>query len=453
MSGTNRDQVWLKLLPERFRTKIQGRFNLQKIITSAGWLFADKISRMGVGLIVGAWVARYLGPAQFGVLNYALAFVFLISPLASLGLDRIVIRNILRDPSRKEETLGTSFLLKLISGISTLFLSIIIIVIVRPEDRLVQVLVAITALSMVVQAFDVIDFWFQSKTQAQNVVYARNAAFLTISLLKILLIVSSAPLVWFAWAFFAEIAIAAIGLMFYYRRDGQTLKAWRANCEQARSLLSDSWPLILSGLSIMIYMRIDQIMLGELSGNRAVGIYSAVTKISEVWYFVPTVIVSSLFPTLIRIRTQDEQMYYRRLQKLFSLMTILAIGISIPVTFLSTKIMAMLFGDNFADGGGILAVHIWASLFVFLSVVQGQWDVSEDLTRLRFWRTSAGALINIVLNFILIPRYEAMGAAVATVISYACSAYLLNTFHWKTRPIFIQQTRSLFFVDIFWSIR
>jgi PST family polysaccharide transporter len=451
MNGIGTGHSWYRFLPRFVREKIENRHNLQKILDNVGWLFADKIIRMGVGLFVGAWIARYLGPTQFGTYNYAIAFVALFAPFATIGLDKIVVRNILRDPSMIEATLGTAFVLKLLAGFFTLCLALGVIFLVRPTDTLTQWLVGITGLCLIFQAFDTIDFWFQSQVQSQYIVYARNGAFLIVALIKIAMIVWSAPLIAFAWAVLAEIILGAIGLVVFYRMNRRHLSDWRVNLKQVRTLMTDAWPLILSGLSIVIYMKIDQVMLGEMIGSRAVGIYSAVTKISEIWYFIPVAIISSVFPSIIKIKNLDQDVYYSRLQKLFSFMILLACGISIPMTFLSTKAVTMIYGSDFAQGGPILAVHIWASVFVFLGVAQGPWDLVENLTKLSLWRTSAGAIINIALNFILIPRYEAMGAAVATVISYACSGYLLNAFHERTRAIFIRQTKSLFFVHTLWS--
>jgi len=454
MNGIDMDQAWwIKLLPDFIRVRIEGRHTLQKVLGNTGWLFADKIVRMGVGLFVGAWIARYLGPAQFGALNYSIAFVALFAPLATLGLDRIVIRNILREPYNKASILGSAFVLKLASGLLTLCLTVAIIYRLRPDDTLTHWLVGIAALGLIFQSFDTIDLWFQSEVRSQYSVYARGVAFAIMSPIKIIMVLASAQLIAFAWASFTEILIGAVGLVFFYRMSRQRLSDWQYKYKQARLLLIDSWPLILSGLSIAIYMKIDQVMLGEMAGNGVVGIYSAVAKISEIWYFIPLTIVSSVFPSIITTRNVDEKLYYARLQKLFSFMVLLSLSLSIPMTFLSSKVVTLIYGEHFAQGGAILAVHIWASLFVFLGVAQGPWDLAENLTKIALLRTSAGAVINITLNLILIPKYQAMGAAVATVFSYACSAYLLNAFSRKTRVIFIQQTKSLFFFNTLWRTR
>lgn len=425
--------------------RIDARPILRNILDNTGWLFADRIVRMGVGLLVGAWVARYLGPAQFGAYNYALAFVALFAPLATFGLDGIVVRNILRDPSLKEATLGTAFILKLAGGAITLFLTIGAISLLRPGDSLTHWLVGITAAGMIFQAFDTIDFWYQSQVQSRYSVYARNTAFLIISLVKIVLIFTQAPLIAFAWAGLAEIALGAFGLLISYRMNRLYISSWHTSLKCARVLLQDSWPLIFAGLSVGIYMKINQVMLGEMIGSNAVGVYSAATRISEVWYFIPTAIVSSVFPSIIQMKIENEYLYYLRLQKLFNFMTLLSLSIAIPMTLLSTSVVTILFGNIYRDAGPVLAVHIWASLFVFLGVAQSPWDVSENLTKLSLFRTAAGALINIFLNLLLIPWFSVLGAAIATVVSQAFSAVILNSISKRTRVVFYKQLRSLLF--------
>ena len=357
-----------------------------------------------------------------------------------------MVRDIVRDPSCKDETLGTAFVLKLIGGALTLLLTIGAISLLRSHDSLTRWLVGITAAGMIFQAFDTIDFWFQSQVQSKYTVYAKNIAFLLITFVKISLLLMQAPLIAFAWAGLSETIVVSAGLLATYRAKGHYIRTWQSTFTRAKSLLKDSWPLIFAGLSIAIYMKIDQVMLGELIGNETVGIYAAATKISEIWYFIPTAIISSVFPSIIKARSIDKGLYYLRLQRLFSLMTAIAIAIAIPMTFLSKTVVLLLFGESFETAGTILAIHIWAALFVFWGVAQGPWDLAENLTRLSLMRTVIGAVINVVLNFILIPLYSAIGAAIATVISQAFSAYILNAFSVKTRPIFFCQTKSVFFV-------
>ena len=437
--------MWARLLPSFLRGELEGREDVQNILSNAGWLFADKVIRLGMGLVVGVWVARYLGPGQFGQLSYAVAYVALFSAFATLGLDGIAVRELVQHSENENTILGTVFFLKFSGAIVTFIVAFGTIPWVQQSDPLMPWLVAITAAGTLFQAFDAIDFWFQSRVLSKFSVLAKNSAFLIASLLKIGLIFGKAQLLFFAATGLLEIALGSFALFFAFRGQGRTVARWTPTLGMAKKLLTDSWPLILSGISIMVYMRIGQIMLGNITGNQAVGIYSAATRISELWYFIPTVIVSSVYPSIIQAKRIDEGLYYRRLQRLFSIMTLLSLSIAIPMTFLSGTIVSLLFGKEFLAAGPVLAIHIWAGIFVFLGVAQGPWDLTENLTKLSLFRSASGALVNILLNLILIPQYGPVGTAIAAVISYMFSAYLLNVVIRRTRRIFLCQTSSLLF--------
>jgi polysaccharide transporter, PST family len=413
------------------------------IIANTGWLFADRILRMGVGLFVGVWVARYLGVQQFGVFNYATAFVALFSTLSTLGLDAIVVRSIVREPEKRLQILGTTFWLKLIGGIAALVLAVSCIIVLRHDDQLTISLVAILASVGIFQAFDTIDLWFQSQVQSKYTVIAKNTAFVIITLVKVTLISIHAPLIAFAWTALGEVGLGAIGLIISYRVRGYSPWLWPWSSPLAKTLLKESWPLILSGVTIMIYMRIDQIMLGQMVGDKAVGLYSAATRISEVWYFIPTAIVSSVAPAIYAAKEVSEARYYQRIKQLLRILVLISLLISVPMSLMSGKLITILFGNGYAEAGKILAIHIWASLFVFMGVATSPWFIAEGLTEFSFHRTLIGAVVNVVLNFILIPSYGGIGAAIATVIAYAIAAFLANGLNSKTHRIFIIQLKSL----------
>jgi PST family polysaccharide transporter len=416
---------------------------LRKIISNIGWLFADRVLRMGVGLIVTAWIARYLGPQQFGLFNYAVAFVSLFGVLATLGLDQIVVRDLVRDPSCKDETLGTAFVLKLSGGILTILVTTGTILLLRPDDQLTHWLVGITVAGTIFDAFNTIDFWFQLQVKSKYTVIAKNTAFILVTLIRIALLQMQAPLIAFAWALLAENALGAVGLAIAYKVKGQSLLAWRPSLLRAKTLLKESWPLILSGLAIMVYLRIDQIMLGQLADDKAVGIYSAATKISELWYYIPIAIVTSVTPSIVEAKKVSEELYYNKLQKLFNLMAILAYMIAIPMTFLSKYIVVIIFGQNYVASGGVLAIHIWAALFVFFGWSKGIWIVAEGLTMFSLIATTSGAVMNILLNFWLLPIYRETGAAIATVISYAFVDYFMCLIYPPTRSIGWVMTKAM----------
>ena len=420
----------------------KSRPRLRAIIANTSWLFADRFLRMGVSLIVGVWVARYLGVQQYGLFNYAVAFVGLFGIFANLGLDNVVIRDVVRGVN-KEQILGTTFWLKLTGGSVSLLLAVGSIYFLRQDEKLTIWLVAILATIGVFQAFDTIDLWFQSQVQSKYSVVAKNTAFVIVALIKVALIKMQAPLIAFAWTTLAEVALGAMGLAIAYRVSGYSLRLWRWSFPLAKTLLKDSWPLMFSGFAIMIYMKIDLIMLGQMVGNEAVGLYSAATRISEIWYFIPIAITSSVSPAIFAAKETSETLYYKRIKQLLRLTVLISVVIAVPLTFLSGTIITMLFGNGYAAAGQILAVHIWSSLFVFMGVAISPWYIAERLTHLHMYRTLIGAITNVLLNLFLIPAYSGLGAAISTVISYAFSDLLCNATHPKTQKIFWIQIKSL----------
>lgn len=438
---------WLKLIPAPLRVRIEHRPHLLKALTNTGWLFGDQILRMAVGLIVGVWIARYLGPEQFGLLNYAMAFVALFGAIASLGLSGIVVRDLVKDPACANTTLGTAFVLQLIGGFLAFGLAIAAIGFARPDDGLVKLMVAVLGFVMVFKSTEVVKYWFESQVQSKYTVWVENGAFMVFAAVKVGLILTNASLMSFVWAVFAEGLLVAAGLLGVYALRGGRLLAWRGHYQHAKTLFKDSWPLILSGLAIMVYMRIDQIMLGQMLGDEAVGIYSAAVRISEVWYFVPMAIVASVFPSIIEAKKLSESLYYARLQKLYDLMTLLALGVALSMTFMSDWLIVLFYGNDYFEAGTVLALHVWTGLFVFMGVASGRWYLSENLQKFAFTRTLSGAFINILANFLLIPEYGVQGAALGTLLSQMAAAYLFDFLHPKTRAVFWLKSKS--FVPFF----
>lgn len=416
---------------------------LLKIVTNTGWLFVDKVVRIGVGLVIGIWLARYLGVEGYGLYNYALAFATLLSPFASLGLDSVVIRYVVRDPDDRLQILGTSFVLKLLAGTLTLFTAIACIYLVSPNEKLTIELVAILSATGIFQSFDAIDLWFQSQTQSKYTVLAKSIVFVSTSILRVGLIAMKAPLVTFAWVALLDIALGSLGLIVIYQIRGYSVWLWRWSWPLAKMLVKESWPLLFSSFAILIYMKIDMVMLKTMSDERAVGIYSAATRISEAWYFIPMIGSSSMAPAIYAAKESSETLFYNLSFKLHRFMALLSIVISVSMTFLAKPSIALLFGDKYAAATDVLIVHIWASIFVFLGVASSTWLVAEDLAFFTLSRTIMGAIFNIVLNIILIPRYAGVGAAIATLISYAFANVFANLINKKTHQLFWIQLKSL----------
>jgi O-antigen/teichoic acid export membrane protein len=432
------------IVPAFLLRYIEGRTNLKKIIANTGWLFFDRVLRMGIGLLVGVWIARYLGPEQFGLWNYALAFTGLFGAFATLGLDGIVVRELLKRPESTDVLLGSAFGLRLMGGIFALVITLAAISLARPGESLTFWLVGLNAAGFIFQSINVVDFYFQAHVQSKYTVISANAAFLLITVVKIIFLLQQAPLIAFAWAGLAEVVIASFFLLRAYQHNQHSIRSWKFEGAAAQKLLADSWPLILSSIAIMVYMRIDQIMLGEMLGNKAVGIFSAAVRISEVWYFVPMAIASSVFPSIIRLKKEYSQQYNNKLQRYLDFMAALGIVVAIIMTMFSNNIVRLLYGSAYAESSNILSLHIWAGIFVAIGVTSSSWFIAENLQKYTFYRTLAGGITNIVLNIFLIPIFGTIGAAISTIISQAVASVFFNGFSSVTKPIFIMQLKALF---------
>jgi len=380
---------------------------------------------------------------MYGKYAYAVSFATLFASLATLGLDNIVIRELSRSADKHGEILGTAFVMRLGSSVMTFGLIAMSIFLFR-DDPTTRVLVLVVAVSVLADPTQVVDLWFQSRIESKYVAWMRVGVSLASILAKVALIVLQMPLIAFAWLYAVQAVAMGLGfiLVFALRRPPDLLL--RRSVSRAAELLRDSWPLIVSGLSVTIYMRIDRVMLGQMLGDQDVGTYSTAATISEVWNIFPVIVATSLFPIVVRSKESgNERLYAQRMQALFDVMTLGAYAVVIPMTLLAPWLIDLLFSSDFAGSAAILQVHIWSLLFVALGVSRSRFIVAENLIRFSMWATLAGGAINVLLNWILIPRAGGVGAAWATLISYGMAAYVSGLFVRSMRPTTAQMTRAL----------
>ena len=428
------------------KTKIDdlsSRQGFMRYFKNTSWLMGERILRMAVGLFVGIWVARYLGPEEFGLFSYAQSFVGLFMAIATLGLDGILVRELVKDQSKRDALLGTAFILKLIGAFIVLLLLFFTVNIIS-TDAQTKLLIIVIASATIFQSMNVVDFYFQSNVLSRYVAFANAFTLLISSAVKVWLIVNDAPLMAFAWVVLFDSVILSLGYIYFYLKIGNRIKQWSFDKALAQRLLKDSWPLILSGIVISIYMKIDQIMIKEMLNAEAVGQYAAAVKISEAWYFIPMVVTSSLFPAIIKAKKQSEELYYERLQKLYDLMVWVAIGIALPMTFLSDCVVSLLYGEQYSQAGSVLMIHIWTGVFVFFGVVRGKWMLNENLQTYSLVFMWVSVTINIVLNYLLIPVVGVVGAAIATLLTQATGTVIVPLFFKKLRLSFFMMAKTMF---------
>ena len=414
----------------------------REAVANLGWLIADRAMRLVFTVLVGFWVARYLGPSQFGALNYALVVVGFGLVLAEGGVDAVVRRELIRTPERTPSLLAAVWRLRLSLG-AACYLLVAAWAAWGRESSAEAGLLAIVGLLLFQPALAVADLWLQANLRARTSVLAQLSALAVGAATRIALIVGHAPLWVFGAAAVGEAWLAAVVLTLWARRAGVRLAGDQETGELVRKLARESWPLLLSGVAISVYMRIDIVMLRQMVGESAAGIYAAAVRISELGYFVPMALASSVLPALLQARARGEAAYGERFQRYLDLSAALAYGFAVPLAVAAPWLVRLAYGAAFAPAAAVLVVHIWAAIFVFLGVARGQWLVNERLQRFYLAATVAGAGVNIVLNLLFIPRWGGVGSAWATVISQALAAWASSYFHPAVRATAARQTRAL----------
>ena len=433
---------------ENINTKINFRSDsFKKYFKNTSWLLIEKVIRVILGAFVIISITNYLGPSNFGLYSYALSFAGIFTVISTLGIDTILTRELVKNPEKKNTLLGTGLGLKSLGALISLLL-LLVAVIFTSHDRFTNLLIFIIAAAPIFQALNVVDLFFQSKVQSKYSVIVQSSSFIIASIIKLVLILLSASLLYFAIFTTAEYVFLAAGyLIMYKNKDGEIAK-WNFKKDTARIMLHDSWPLILSGVVITIYMKIDQVMIKQMLGDAEVGYYAAAVRLCEAWYFLPTIVTTSLFPAIINAKQTNETLYQSRLQKLYDLLAWAAIAIALPTTFLSKYVIAILYKPEFYPAASVLTIYIWAGVATFLGVASSQYLITENFTKIAFIRTFIGMIVNVILNFILIPIYGINGSAFATLISYSAATFSIY-FSRNSRQQTIMMFKSLLFINFF----
>jgi O-antigen/teichoic acid export membrane protein len=384
-----------------------------KYLTNTSWLFVERLYRTILNLTVGILVIRYLGPSQLGVLSYSQSITGIISVLAILGLDSIVIRELVARPFERGKLLGTAFFLKLFGGLLAVFVTYCYGICV---GKVAANIMLILSVGFLFKCSDVIDFHFQSQVRVKFVAFANIFAITLSAAIKIALITFNCSLEYFAVVFALESVLVGIGLVviYYFREEG--FKDWRFCWDTAKLYFSMCWPLLLSSISVILYMKVDQIMLMEMMDSESVGQYASAMKISESLYFIPVAISNSLFPAIVKYRETDLNLYRARLQQLFSLMFWFAVALALLFNVFGHFVIFELYGEKFAQAENVLKIHVWTGVFVFLATATSKWMLVEGLTKWQLVFTLVSILLNVILNYFLIKSYGAFGAAVATLV-------------------------------------
>lgn len=417
----------------------------KKIIFNISWLFFDKILKMLFGVFVISMISRYLGPTQYGLLNYITALISLFIAFSALGLNGIVVRDLLIKEKEAPIILGTAFGLKLIGGIISFFFFLLLVYTLRPDDNVTISLSLVLGFMLIFKSADVIKFWYESQTASKYTVIVENSAFLIVGTVKLALIYFEASLKMFVLAILLESILVFIFFFLIYKKNKSSFFNWKFKRDKAKNLLRDSWPLIISSSAWIIYSKIDQVMIGQMMDDTAVGYYSAATRISDMVSFIPAMVAFSIIPSILKYRKKNNKLYMYKFQNIYNIVTSILFLLAIFITFFSEHIINFVFGAQYSQSANVLKIHFWTVILIGLAVVSGRYLINEGLQRITMYRHLTGVLINIPLNFILIPKIGIDGAAVSSLISLFCANYLLDYFNRDTKIIFKQKTKALFF--------
>ena len=415
-----------------------------RLIANLNWLLLDNIFRLVGGVLVGIWIARYLGVEQYGLLSYVLAFVSPFGAVAKLGFDRVVVRDLVRQPDKAGEILGTIFWLKLAAGIVAFSFSIAIAWYTKSGDTQFVFLVAVIAVGMLFNAADSYDIYYQVHLKSKRVVVPRSIAFLIFTAYKCALIIGEFPIEYIAAAYGLELAFGGLLVAWnYYCDRGVDKMPWRFDKTVCLSLLKDGWPLILTSALVMLHTRVDQIMIGNMLDAAAVGLFSVAVRLSEIWLFVPMLLVQSVTPHLLRIREGNEARYHARMIQLYSIMFWSGIFVAVLATLYGEHLIVLLFGEEYRSAFIPLAWIIWAGVFKSQGVAASIWMVGENTQKYRLIINLIAVAMNIALNLILIPEYGMLGAAVASLLSIGISTWIIPLFFASMRQMNLDILRSI----------
>ncbi len=411
-----------KLIPKKWRW-ILDHGGFRRYLTNTGWMVFGNIFSLILSFLVGAWVIRYLGPEEYGILSYVLAFVGIFAFIASLGITSILQRELVNHPEKRDSILGTAFILRLGGGALAFLISVFIIFLLE-SSTLIKLLVLIQAFSLIFYSSEVITLFFASRVESKKSVQASILSGTISSLLKVILILSGAGIIWMMVVFVLDGFWLSVFLFLAYKRSGLKIRDWRFNKPLAKSILSSSWLLALTSASVLIYMRIDQVMIKRMIDAEAVGLYASSVKIFEFTYIIPSLITFSLFPAILNALKVSYTAYRRRLRHMVALLLILSILVAGTITILSKPIILILFGPDYLESLNVLRIGVWSLVAVSLSYLVDKSLVAENRIKFYFTITLLGAIVNVVLNYLLIPIYGINGAAVSTIISYSLVAVL-----------------------------
>ena len=415
-----------------------------KYFFNFNWLFFDRLLKLFASLFVGIWVARYLGPSNFGIINYSAAFISFFAFLASGGIQQIAIRELVKYPEQFNAYLGTVSTIFFIGGALSVLVVYLCISFLKADDNLIVFMVFISSLIFIFQTFSVVDLYNQAKVNSKLTVIASNISLLVSVFLKILFIINEKTVIYFAFANTLDVLLMGLILVYFYKRSGNKVSEWYFDKKIALKIIKDSWPLAISMLLITIHQNIDKLMIEDMMAMSDVGLYSVSVTLSTFWLFLPTIVGNTLMPYFVKLRDSNRDQYHKMLMGLTSLLFYFSLLIAFFMSTFSFEIINILFGASYVDSAGALAWSVWGTVILSMGVPWSIWMISENLQIYRMYSQLINVIFNISLNLILIPKYGIVGASIATVLTFALGTLGLGMIFPRIRPATLMIWKSVF---------
>lgn len=418
--------------------------NAVKVTKNIGWALLGKVATLLGSFIVGIFVARYLGPEQYGLMSYVIAYVSIFQTLALFGMDNIEIREEAKNKEERDAIIGTAFVLKLIFAIITILL-IYILLQFSDNDIFTQRMIMLYSISIICNCFFVARNYFTSIVWNEYVVKTEIARTVIGVIIKIFLLVIHANLSWFIAAMTFDFVLLASGYCFSYSRKIDKITLWCFDIKWAKYLIKQSFPLMLSLSAVVIMQRIDQLMISKMIGTENVGQYSVAFKFVEVMIFVPTIIAQTISPVLVKIRNENKDEYVGKSQIFMDLTVWICVIMAIVVCIIAYPLVRFTFGEQYLHAVPVLQIMAFKVVGDALSQTSGQLMIIEGTQKYAVIRNIVGCICCIFLNLLLIPKNGIIGSSIVSVISLFVSGFLVNALIPKYKQIFLQQTKAILF--------
>lgn len=422
-------------------------FLKHKEVKNAGWIIGARIVQMVFSLLVSILSARLLGPSNYGLINYGITYTTFFMSLCTLGINSVIVKSFVDFPKEKGETLGTTIVLRLIS--STLSIGIIILIscfLDRGEMETV-IIVGLCAICLIFQAFDTIAYYFQSLYQSKYSSLVSLIGYMVASIYKIGLLLLSMDLRWFALATSVDYIVIAVLLIYIYNRKGGPKLSF--SWKKGKALLSKSYHYILSGAMVAIYGQIDKLMLKQMMDQTAVGYYSIAVSISNIWVFVLAAIIDSMFPTILQLHKIDKKQFERKNRQLYGIVFYVSMCVSVVLTIVGRFAILILYGKSYLPSVGVLYVVTWYTAFSYLGQARNAWLVCENKQKYLKYMYVAAIIVNVILNYVMIPVWGAMGAGLASLITQILTSIGFPALITEMRPNVKLMLQAIVLKDVF----